>query len=138
MKLENVSMGFRTLIADDDADIVELLAFHCRQKGLGVHFACNAMTTLQKAERVMPDVIILDVNMPQGNGLSVCEMLANHHRLSGVPVIILTGCSSEETIRRCHSLCAYYVPKCANIWARIEPLLDELLTTGEETHAVAS
>ena len=40
---------------------------------------------------------------------------------------MLTGRSDEETIRRCHNSCAYYVAKCSNVWPRVEALLRELL-----------
>lgn len=117
------------LIADDDADVVELLTIRCRALGLEVDSANNAMTALGKAEENSPDLVIFDVDMPYGNGLSVCEMMASHEELRAIPVIMLTSSSSEETIRRCHQLCAYYVLKCPDVWPRIEPLLRELLLT---------
>jgi DNA-binding response OmpR family regulator len=122
------------LIADDDADIVELLTRRCRALGLEVDSANNAMTALGKAEEDAPDLVILDVDMPYGNGLSVCEMMASHEELRSIPVIMLTSSSREETIRRCHQLCAYYVLKCPDVWPRIEPVLRELLAL-EETDA---
>ena len=56
-------------------------------------------------------MICLDVNMPGGSGLSACEMISQDEDLAGIPVIILTGCYDEETIRRCHKMSAYYVLK---------------------------
>jgi hypothetical protein len=47
-------------------------------------------------------------------------------------LIVLTGSEDPETVRRCHSLKAYYVPKCADVWQRIEPLLNELLCLGTD------
>lgn len=115
------------LIADDDADVVDLLARRCRALDLDVDSANNAMTALGKIEEYNPDVVILDVDMPQGNGLSVCEMMASHHDLRTIPVIMLTSSSQEDTIRRCHQLNAYYVLKCPDVWPRVEPLICELL-----------
>ena len=86
----------------------------------------NAMTALGKADEMLPDVIILDVDMPPGNGLCVCEMLASHLELRSTPVIVLTGSSSHETIRRCHELGVFYVLKCPDVWSRIKPVLLEL------------
>jgi CheY-like chemotaxis protein len=74
-----------------------------------------------------PDVVCLDVDMPAGNGLGVCEMLSSDTACRTIPIIILTGRTDPETIMRCHSLCAYYVEKCPDVWSRIEPLLKELL-----------
>ncbi|MEW4566179.1 response regulator [Bremerella sp. JC770] len=115
------------LIADDHPEVRDILTQRCQRLGLKVHSADNAMTALEIAERCRPDAIILDVNMPNGNGLSVCEMLSGHDQLRSTPVIILTANSSEEVVRRCHQLAAYYVPKHVELWSRIEPLLCEIL-----------
>lgn len=120
-------MNRHILIADDDADLVDLLSRRCASLGLEVDTASNAMTALGKAEETLPDAMILDVNMPYGDGLSVCEMMASHEELKTIPVIILTGSSNQETVKRCHRLAAYYVPKCPDVWRRIEPLLRDLL-----------
>lgn len=114
-------------LADDDADIVDLLTHRCKAMGLRVDSASNATAALGKIEECIPDVVILDVDMPYGDGLCICEMMAKHIELRDIPVIILTGNNTEETVRRCHSLCAYYVPKCTELWSRVEPLLVELL-----------
>jgi DNA-binding response OmpR family regulator len=119
------------LIADDDRDLVDLLARRCRALGLAVETAGDAITALRKIDQSPPNVAILDVNMPAGNGLSVREMMADTERLSAIPVIILTGKSDEQTIRRCHNLSAYYVPKSPDVWSRVEPLLRELLCLNE-------
>ncbi len=113
------------LIADDDRDLVEALAVRCHGLGLGVYTAYDAFTALSIVRAQRPDLACLDVEMPAGNGLSVCEMLATDKECASMPVIILTGKCDSDTIRRCHSLCVYYVEKCANVWPRIEPLLRE-------------
>jgi CheY-like chemotaxis protein len=73
-----------------------------------------------------PDLVCLDFNMPGGNGLAACEMLLTNSQLRGTPLIMLTGCSDEAVIRRCHELCVYYVLKCPDVWRRLEPLICEL------------
>ncbi len=117
----------RVLIADDDEDQADALTMRCRALGLQVDSAGNALIALQKIEENEPDLVVLDVNMPCGNGLSVCETMANHPRLRSIPVIIFTGDKDREIQRRCHSMCAYYVPKCPDVWSRIDPLLRQLL-----------
>jgi CheY-like chemotaxis protein len=74
-----------------------------------------------------PDLICLDVSMPSGSGLAVCEMLANDEELCSVPVIMLTGSYDDETIRRCHSMSAHYVLKSRDVWRRLEPVVSKLL-----------
>jgi len=117
----------KILIADDDRDLVNVLAIRSRELGLAVMTAHDARTALNMIAEFRPDVACLDVAMPAGNGLSVCEMLANDEQFISLPVIILTGNTDEETVRRCHLLRAYYVPKCADLWSRLEPLLIEFL-----------
>ncbi len=115
------------LIADDDHELVHVLAVRCRRLGLNVLCAHDAFTSLSLVKTGRPDVVCLDVDMPAGNGLSVCEMLSSDAACRTIPIIILTGRTDPETIMRCHSLCAYYVEKCPDVWSRIEPLLKELL-----------
>jgi CheY-like chemotaxis protein len=115
------------LIADDDVDLLAVLAARSRRLGLEVRTARDAVETLNRVQQAPPDVVCLDVNMPCGNGLSVCEMLATDPRFRSLPVIVMTGRSDEGTVRRCHDLCAYYVLKSSDVWKRVEPLLRELL-----------
>jgi len=117
----------RILIADDDRALVGALSLRCRRLGLQVQTAHDARTALNMLFESPPDVACLDVDMPCGNGLSVCEMVASDSRLNGLTLIVLTGSSDPQTIRRCHAVCAYYVPKCVDLWSRIGPLLHELL-----------
>jgi DNA-binding response OmpR family regulator len=115
------------LIADDDHDLVNVLAVRCRRLGLKVLCAYDAFSALSLIKSNTPDMVCLDVEMPAGNGLGVCEMLASDETCRSIPIAILTGRRDPETIIRCHSLCAYYVEKCPDVWSRIEPLVKELL-----------
>jgi DNA-binding response OmpR family regulator len=123
------------LIADDDADLVNILATRCRLLGLNVLCAHDAFDALSLARSERPDMICLDVEMPAGNGLSVCEMLCFDESCRTIPIAILTGRNDPDTIMRCHNLCAYYVEKCPELWSRVEPLVKELLIEPPSTHA---
>ena len=115
------------LIADDDADLVNVLATRCRLLGLNVLCACDAFGALSLARSDRPDMVCLDVEMPAGNGLTVCEMLSFDESCRTIPIAILTGRNDPDTIMRCHNLCAYYVEKCPELRSRVEPLVKELL-----------
>src|SRR5438477_127068 len=119
------------LIADDDRELVQVLAIRCRTVGVEVVTAHDALTALNLMQTRKPDLVCLDVNMPSGNGLCVCEMLASEPAWAKIPVIILTGRTDPEIIMRCHQLCAYYVLKGGDIWSRVEPLVRELLSVGD-------
>ncbi|MHB1034119.1 MAG: response regulator [Pirellulales bacterium] len=115
------------LIADDDRDLVRILSMRCRQLGARVIAAYDAMTALTLVHQERPDVIILDIKMPAGSGLSVCEMLAADGRFASIPIIVITGRADEETIRRCQAIHAHYVFKSGDVWDRLAPVLTRLL-----------
>jgi CheY-like chemotaxis protein len=119
--------GKQDLVADDDDDMLQMLSQRCSSLGYSVIGVNNALDAINVIHRVMPDLVCLDVCMPSGSGLSVCEMMAADEGLRKIPVIILTGRGDESTIRRCHDLLVYYVQKSADTWQRIEPLMRELL-----------
>jgi DNA-binding response OmpR family regulator len=116
-------------IADDDTQLVRALSLRCQTMGLQVRQAYDSVTALSQIHAQLPDFICLDVNLPGGNGLSLCEMLCSDDRTARIPKIILTGRSDPDTIRRCHTMCAYYVEKSPQVWDRVGPLLCELLNT---------
>ena len=74
--------------------------------GLDVRVAYSGLAALKSACQEPPDLICLDVDMPGGNGFSACELLTGEDQLAQVPIIILTGKTDSDTIRRCHHLCA--------------------------------
>jgi CheY-like chemotaxis protein len=119
--------GKQIIVADDDAELVRALSQRFSSLGCSVIGSNSAVEAINAIHRVIPDLVCLDVNMPNGNGLSVCEMMAADARLRSVPVIILTGCSDQTTIRRCHDMLVFYVLKGTDVWSRIEPLVRELL-----------
>jgi CheY-like chemotaxis protein len=120
------------VIADDDVDLVDLLTQRCTHLGCSVIGVHNTIDALNVIHRAMPDLVCIDVNMPAGNGLSVCEMMAADERLRSIPVIVLTGICDEQTIRRCHDMLIYYVEKNADVWSRLEPVIRELLLQADE------
>ena len=123
------------LIADDDRDLVHALALRCRRLGFKTLCAYDAFSALSLIKSERPDMAFLDIEMPAGNGLGVCEMLASDETCRSIPIAILTGKSDPDTIIRCHRLCVYYVEKCPDVWSRIEPLLNELLGGSDATIA---
>ena len=124
-------IGTKILIADDDDDLRNLLAKRCRNLGLEVSTASDGLSALRIACDDPPDIVCMDVNMPGGNGLAACELLAEDPRFANVPVIVLTGQNDREVVRRCHGLGSYYVPKCADVWPRIAPILEQFLENPE-------
>ena len=86
----------RILIADDDPSIVRLLADHCARMGFDVDTASNGIQALLKASRTKPDTLVIDVNMPEVDGLSVCAHLLDPDR-APINVIVMTGSRNPDT-----------------------------------------
>lgn len=133
-------MKKRVVIADDDRDLVRALARRCRQLGLVVETAADGFEAgfeifLTWENTNTPDLIILDVNMPVDDGLSICEELLREPSLALLPVIILTGRNDKATIRRCEELGAHYVYKSGDVWEALKPIICELLNLQPETEA---
>lgn len=80
-------MSYNILIADDELDIVKMLAGFFSGKGYNVLTAANGIDTIKQAER-KPDIILLDINMPGLHGLSVCERIRNY---VSCPILFLTA-----------------------------------------------
>jgi DNA-binding response OmpR family regulator len=79
------------LCIDDDPEISEAIALRLRRYKVDVLRAFHGMHGLCLAVACQPDLIITDLNMPQGGGSYIIEKLRNHPGTSGLPIIVLTG-----------------------------------------------
>lgn len=80
------------LVVDDDPHIREVLRYALEKEGLRVVEADNGLMALEKARQILPDVIILDIVMPEMNGLDVCRELRKTDR---TPILFLSSKESE-------------------------------------------
>jgi DNA-binding response OmpR family regulator len=88
-------MQQKILIVDDEPDIVELIAFNLEAEGFAVITATSGLEALNRARAILPDLIVLDLMLPELDGLSVCEILHRLPSTAPIPVIILTAWKSE-------------------------------------------
>jgi DNA-binding response OmpR family regulator len=79
------------LIADDDKTFCELLGAEMRSQGWAVTIAADAMQTIMYARRVQPQVIVLDIRMPGGTGVTALEKLKASTKTAGIPVLVVSG-----------------------------------------------
>ncbi len=84
-------MARRILIADDEPDIVTSLEFLMRGGDYEVRVAINGEEALRLAESFRPDVVLLDVMMPQRSGFEVCQKIRANPALQEVKIIMLTA-----------------------------------------------
>ena len=82
-------------MVEDDADLVELLRFNLKKAGFAVGTAIDGIEALKKARSLLPDLILLDLMLPELDGLAVCEVLRRDPATASVPVIMLTAMSSQ-------------------------------------------
>jgi DNA-binding response OmpR family regulator len=88
-------MRKKILVVEDDADLVELLCFNLKKAGFAIGTATDGVEALKKARSVVPDLILLDLMLPELDGFAVCEILRRDPATATIPVIMLTALSSE-------------------------------------------
>lgn len=81
-------MAGTVLVVDDEKNIVKLAKLYLIQEGFQVETAYDGVQALEKAKSIRPDLIILDIMMPEPDGLTVCREL---RKTSNVPIIMLTA-----------------------------------------------
>ena len=91
-----MSARIRIFAIDDEEDLTDLLHYQLAREGYEVKFANNPFEALGKARDFMPDLILLDVMMPDLDGYQVLRMIRSDNLLKSVPVIMLTAKSGVE------------------------------------------
>ena len=115
------------LLADDDIDCLRLMALRCQSLGLRVLTASDGMDALASVIRNSPDLLVLDINMPGGDGLSVAEKLMRDPKIPPTPVVFCSGGSDPATLARCKGIGAHYVTKGSESWAQLRSIICQLL-----------
>jgi two-component system alkaline phosphatase synthesis response regulator PhoP len=85
----------KILVVEDNADQVELLRFNLKKAGFAVGTALNGIEALKKARSLLPDLVLLDLMLPELDGLAVCEVLRRDPTTASVPIIMVTAMSSH-------------------------------------------
>jgi DNA-binding response OmpR family regulator len=85
----------KVLIADDDRDLLNLIAFTLTQEGHVVVKAIDGQVAIHAFEQEGPDIVILDINMPGASGFEVCRAI---RQKSQVPILMLTARGAEEDL----------------------------------------
>src|SRR5437762_9532574 len=88
-------MPKKILVVDDDAELVELIGFNLKKAGYAIGTAFNGVEALKKARSILPDLILLDLMLPELDGFAVCEILRRDAATASIPIIMLTALSSE-------------------------------------------
>ncbi len=93
----------KILLVEDDKPLQELYALNLKNEGYKVIQASNGQEALAKAVDEKPDLILLDIMLPEIDGLSVLDILKKTPKTESIPIVILTVLSDRETKEKCQS-----------------------------------
>jgi two-component system OmpR family response regulator len=93
-------MAAKILIVDDDKDIQRLLALRLSREGYETAFASDGVSAISTARKEAPDLIILDLGLPAGDGFTVLERLHAMPNLSMIPVIVVSARDAGQMSER--------------------------------------
>jgi DNA-binding response OmpR family regulator len=85
----------KILVVDDEPDALELIQFNLKGAGMEVLTASNGSEALKKARNNLPDLIILDLMLPEVDGLEVCKILRREEKTADIPICMLTAKAAE-------------------------------------------
>lgn len=85
----------KILIVDDEADILEIVSYNLSQEGYEVFTASNGVEAVEKAKKELPNLIVMDVMMPEMDGIEACETIRRIPELNHVIITFLTARSED-------------------------------------------
>jgi len=93
-----MSLAKHILVVDDEAVSRTMASAFLLKGGYTVSAACSGTEAIEKARAESPDLIVLDLMMPELDGNAVCRQLQSGPETAGIPVIMLTGRAERETV----------------------------------------
>lgn len=122
----------RLLIVDDDVDLLAQLKIYFQSKGYDVFMAINGRLAIDFCNKMLPDIIILDLKLPDMSGFNVFESLQSQTRTKQIPVIVLTVSDDELDKKRAEQFGAHhFIHKPVNI-EQLALMVRTILTSRQE------
>lgn len=87
----------KILAVDDEPDLADLMYFHLHRAGYDVTTAANGWEALDQIRRSRPDIILLDLMLPDLDGFGVCEILRRDPATATIPIIIVSAWASPDS-----------------------------------------
>jgi len=122
--------GKKVLIVEDDEFLLQMYSTKLELEGFKVLEAINGLQGLKTAQKELPDLILLDLNLPEMSGFEVLGQLKREDNTKDIKVLILTNYSQKEDIDRCldlgaddYLIKAHFVP--SEVIAKIKVILDK-------------
>ena len=88
-------MVYKILLVDDEPDILEILSYSLESGGFKIYKANNGLEAIEIAEKIIPDLIIMDVMMPKMNGIEACDRIRKSNNLKDVIIAFLSARSED-------------------------------------------
>ncbi len=102
----------RILLIDDDQNMAEVLGTCLSRQGFETVWAPTGSSGLALAYEMHPQLILLDLRLPDMDGLAVCRQLNDSPDTCGIPVIVLSARENADIVRQCREAgCVYYLRK---------------------------
>ena len=89
-------MDAKILIVEDERDIADLLRYNLQEAGFKTDYVRNGTDALQRAVEKTPDLILLDLMLPEVDGMIVCRLLKNDPRTKNIPIVMVTAKTEEK------------------------------------------
>lgn len=89
--------ALKVLLVDDEPDIIEFLSYNLKRNGFEVYAASNGLDAIELAQRVKPEMILLDIMMPKMDGMAVCRQLRNIPLIDRTIIVFLTAREDDLT-----------------------------------------
>lgn len=86
----------RILVVDDEHDLVNLIRYNLQKEGYDVLYAYDGSTALELVWEKKPDLIVLDLMLPDRSGFDICRQIKEEDQTRAIPIIMLTARSSEH------------------------------------------
>lgn len=125
-------MSNKILVADDDLYLLDSLSARLKAEGYQVIAVQDSYQAVDHARTGWPDLLLLDINMPAGDGFTVQDRVGNMTHMRGIPVIYLTGDKSQRVIKLAkayHAFALLYKPfETSELLSTIADALDSRRT----------
>ena len=81
----------KILLVDDEPDILEIVGYNLKNEGYSVYTACNGIEAVKSAKKITPNLILLDIMMPEMDGIEACEKIRTVKSLENTLIAFLTA-----------------------------------------------
>lgn len=81
----------KILLVDDEPDILEIVGYNLKNEGYKVYTSTNGIEAVKSAKKIMPDLILLDIMMPEMDGIEACEIIRNDSEIGNTLIAFLSA-----------------------------------------------